>query len=383
MQRRRLRTAGLLPAPVDEPASDAAPIAAPESTHEAAPESAETLPVDASRPERTSQEDAAPGADGQAQPSKSETTPDGDRRDNVRSMHTAARLSNSGTPGVADEDISPATFSRPPRLPHTFPTQSVPVSVPPVDQGARDEATDDETTDDEAVSDAPPPHAGGSNGAGPPLTELHALVESLLFVSGEPVAAAQLARALEVDEETVASALRTLAAAYASHNRGLRVQMHRNKYQIVTAPAAASHIERFLDLDTSSKLSGPALETLAVIAYRQPVTRSQIEAVRGVDCAAVLRSLTQRGLVEEVGRLDVVGRPILYGVTDFFLQHFGLTDLEELPPLEQDEADTLWASTALADLPESTTFDEARDEDRQQPPNTPVETPIQAQDTSG
>jgi segregation and condensation protein B len=89
------------------------------------------------------------------------------------------------------------------------------------------------------------------------------------------------------------------------------------------------------------------LEALAVIAYRQPVTRAQVEAVRGVDCAGVLRSLAQRGLVEEVGRLDVPGRPILYGVTDLFMQHFGLTNLQELPPLEEPDADTLEAATLL------------------------------------
>lgn len=208
-------------------------------------------------------------------------------------------------------------------------------------------------TPPEAVNGAQPSSTQPPNIPPPsaePYGELQTVLESLLFVSGEPVGLTQLARALEMDQETVAEELNTLAQTYARQNRGLRIQAHRDKYQIVTAPAAAPHIERFLNLDTSSKLSGPALETLAVIAYRQPVTRSQIEAVRGVDCAAVLRSLAQRGLIEEVGRLDVVGRPILYGVTDYFMQHFGLTDLGELPPLEQTEADTLWAATALAEL---------------------------------
>jgi segregation and condensation protein B len=90
-----------------------------------------------------------------------------------------------------------------------------------------------------------------------------------------------------------------------------------------------------LNLDATTRLSGPALEALAVIAYRQPVTRAQIEAVRGVDCSGVLRSLQQRGLIEEVGRLDAPGRPVLYAVTDLFMQHFGLLGLSELPPLGQ------------------------------------------------
>ena len=96
-------------------------------------------------------------------------------------------------------------------------------------------------------------------------------------------------------------------------------------------------VEAFLNLDATTRLSGPALEALAVIAYRQPVTRAQIEAVRGVDCSGVLRSLQQRGLIEEVGRLDAPGRPVLYGVTDLFMQHFGLMGLSELPPLGQTE----------------------------------------------
>lgn len=226
-----------------------------------------------------------------------------------------------------------------------------------------------------AAEAAPVPQLPASlpqhQGAGEDFAPIHALLESLLFVAAEPVPIGQLARTLELDEPAIHAALQELAEIYARQNRGLRVQAYREKYQIVTAPAAAAHIERFLNLDSSSKLSGPALETLAVVAYRQPVTRSQIEAVRGVDCAAVLRSLVQRGLVEEVGRLDVAGRPFLYGVTDLFMQHFGLTDLAELPPLEQTEADALWATTALAELEgdaEAVSADGQTDAPLSQPP---------------
>jgi segregation and condensation protein B len=106
---------------------------------------------------------------------------------------------------------------------------------------------------------------------------------------------------------------------------------------MVTAPEAAPHIERFLDLELSSKLSAPALETLAIVAYQQPVTRAEMEAVRGVNCDSVLRTLLSKGLIEEVGRLPQAGRPIVYGTTFEFLQHFGLQDLAELPPLENLE----------------------------------------------
>lgn len=179
---------------------------------------------------------------------------------------------------------------------------------------------------------------------------LTAVLESLLFVADTPVEPASLARLLNFDTNTIEAGLQALAQTYTDEGRGLRLQERNGKFQLVTMPAAAAIIEDFLNLEATTKLSGPALETLAVIAYRQPITRMQIEAVRGVDSAGVLRSLVQRGLAEEVGRLEVAGRPILYGVTDLFMQHFGLTKLGELPPLESSEADTLWATTKLAEL---------------------------------
>jgi segregation and condensation protein B len=182
-----------------------------------------------------------------------------------------------------------------------------------------------------------------------PQTALTALLEGLLFVAAEPVEPAHLARTLDAPLAAVEQGLVELAADYKNAGRGLRLQRHNGKVQLVTAPAAAAYIETFLNLGASTRLSGPALETLAVIAYRQPVTRAQIEAVRGVDCSGVLRSLIQRGLVEETGRLESAGRPILYSVTERFMQHFGLVELNDLPPLEETEADRLWAATTLAD----------------------------------
>jgi segregation and condensation protein B len=178
---------------------------------------------------------------------------------------------------------------------------------------------------------------------------LTTLLESLLFVAAEPVAPLQLAKTLELSLDVIEQGLAELANYYQRSLRGLRLQRFNDKVQLVTASAAAPFIEIFLNLDNSTRLSAPALETLAVIAYRQPVTRAQIEAVRGVDCAGVLRTLVQRGLVADVGRMEGVGRPILYGVTELFMQHFGLMEMAELPPLEESEADQLWAATVLAE----------------------------------
>lgn len=226
------------------------------------------------------------------------------------------------------------------------------------DTGATVEQDVEESQAD-AASTAPPtvePHAQ------PPHTveampRFLAELEALLFVAAEPAAPSDLARALDMKPEEIDAALIKLGEFYQRQGRGLRVQLFNDKVQLVTAPTAAPYIERFLDLDNTARLSGPALETLAVVAYRQPVTRAQIESVRGVDCAGVLRSLLQRNLIADVGRVDAPGRPILYGVTEYFMQHFGLTALEELPPLEEDDADRLWAATVLAEDEDDDTVD--------------------------
>lgn len=160
---------------------------------------------------------------------------------------------------------------------------------------------------------------------------LPALIESILFVAGEPVSVERLSSVLGVEPERVEAALAALAEGCTS--RGVRLQRHGERVQLVTAPEAATVVERFLGAEPDNHLSQAAIETLAVIAYRQPITRAQIEAVRGVNCDGVLRTLLNRGLIEEVGRLEQAGRPILYGTTFAFLQHFGLNSLSDLPPL--------------------------------------------------
>lgn len=161
---------------------------------------------------------------------------------------------------------------------------------------------------------------------------LTARLESLLFVAPTEVTIAQLATALEVSTSKVEACLAELESQYAT--RGLRLQRHRGMVQITTAPGLASLIERFLGLESDGRLSRASLETLAIVAYEQPVTRPEIEAIRGVNSDGVLKNLLSKGLIQELGRVERPGRPILYGTTPFFLQHFGFSRLEDLPPIQ-------------------------------------------------
>ena len=163
---------------------------------------------------------------------------------------------------------------------------------------------------------------------------LTARVESVLFVAEEPVSTHRLAQALATSPEQVARALEELTAHY--RDRGVRLQYCEGGVQLTTAPEAAPHVERFLGLVSRVHISQAALEALAIVAYRQPITRPEVEAIRGVGSDSVLRTLLNAGLVDRVGRADAVGRPFLYGTTPEFLQHFGLQSLDELPHLEED-----------------------------------------------
>lgn len=159
-------------------------------------------------------------------------------------------------------------------------------------------------------------------------------IEALLFVAPGLVAPNQLAAALEVTPREIEKALATLEEGLAG--RGIRLQRYRGELRLVSAPEAAPLVERFLDLEATTRLSTAALECLSIVAYQQPITRPQIDAVRGVNSDSSIRSLLTHGLVEESGRADGPGRPILYATTSDFLQHFGLAKIEDLPPLNLD-----------------------------------------------
>lgn len=162
------------------------------------------------------------------------------------------------------------------------------------------------------------------------------LLESLLFVASGPVHPSRLAAALEMSPLRVSELLSEMEADYG--RRGLRLQWSGGGLvQLTTAAEASSVVERFLGLELTTRLSQAALEVLAIIAYLQPATRPQIDQLRGVNSDGALRSLLSKGLIEEVGRLEKPGRPILYGTTSDFLQSFGLGALTEMPPLEDEE----------------------------------------------
>ena len=161
--------------------------------------------------------------------------------------------------------------------------------------------------------------------------QIAAVIESLLFVSGRPLTRAELRKLLDTGDEQVSEGLRALERELEQGQRGVRVQYLGEQVQLVTAPEYARYVAALLGLPMTAKLTTAALETLSVIAYRQPVTRSQIEAVRGVNSDRALTSLIQHGLVEEIGRAPTVGRPSLFATTADFLQQFGLTSMEQLP----------------------------------------------------
>lgn len=163
-----------------------------------------------------------------------------------------------------------------------------------------------------------------------------AALESLLFAAGEALSSAELAQVLEVDEEEVRGLIQELAEHYQAGGHGLRLLEVAGGYRLVAAAEYHPYLSR-LFLPRAQRLSRAALETLAIIAYLQPVTKARIEEIRGVQVEGVLGSLLEKGLIQEVGRKEAPGRPILYGTTRKFLDHFGLRDLSELPPLS-DEA---------------------------------------------
>ncbi len=166
--------------------------------------------------------------------------------------------------------------------------------------------------------------------------ELASAVETLLFIVGEPVATEDIKKVTGVTEIELWQALELLEQKYTAEG-GILLKKFGGKLQFCTNPVNAGYVEELLNPVQRKSLSQSALEVLSIIAYRQPVTRGEIEQIRGVKCDYSVMSLKQKGLIEEVGHKDVIGRPVLFGTTDLFLRHFGLSSLDDLPPQENLE----------------------------------------------
>ena len=171
------------------------------------------------------------------------------------------------------------------------------------------------------------------------IRELAHVIEAILFVAGEPVDVRDLPQALEATELETMQAIDQLDSDYSYHRRGICLKRFGSHIQLSTRAEYAPYVERLLQPIQKQSLSQSAMETLAVVAYRQPVTKLEIEAVRGVKCDYSVQSLVNKGLIVEVGRRDTLGRPILYGTTDKFLAHFGLSSLDELPKPPEEKAE--------------------------------------------
>ena len=162
-------------------------------------------------------------------------------------------------------------------------------------------------------------------------------LEAMLFAAGDPVEASKLAEVLDIDIETVTKMLGHLGALYDERESGLMLIKIDNKYQLCTREEHSEDVRKLLEIKKNTPLSNAAFEVLAIIAYNKTVTRSFVEQVRGVDCSGPISSLVQKGLIEEKGRLDLPGRPLIYGTTDRFLRCFSLNSLDDLPELPKTE----------------------------------------------
>lgn len=177
------------------------------------------------------------------------------------------------------------------------------------------------------------------------IKQYQAAIEAILFASGDPVPVSRLAQALELDEETTARIAADWAQDVNTRAGGVTALKLEDSWQLCSSKAYAGYVRKAMDLRRNTPLSQAAMEVLSIIAYNQPVTRPFVEQVRGVDCSAVMQGLQQKGLIEERGRMDLPGRPLLYGTTENFLRCFGLSSLDQLPPLPQKQEETMEETT--------------------------------------
>lgn len=169
------------------------------------------------------------------------------------------------------------------------------------------------------------------------IKQYQAALEAILFASGEPVPVSRLAQALDLDEETTQRIAADWMQDVNTRQGGITALQLEDGYQLCSSRDYAAYVRKAMDIRRNTPLSQAAMEVLAIIAYNQPVTRPFVEQVRGVDCSGVMQSLQQKGLIEEKGRMDLPGRPLLYGTTQNFLRCFGVSSIDQLPPLPQKQ----------------------------------------------
>jgi segregation and condensation protein B len=170
------------------------------------------------------------------------------------------------------------------------------------------------------------------------INEMVSALEAVLFAGGEPVSSARLCEVFEIDDETLLKLLKMLSNKLEDNNSGVKLLTLGDSYQLASRTEYAEYVRRAFEMRRKTPLSQAALEVLAVIAYNQPCTRSFVEQVRGVDCSGVVSTLVEKDLIEERGRLELPGRPLLYGTTSTFLRSFSLSSLDKLPELPKDVA---------------------------------------------
>ncbi|NMA86180.1 MAG: SMC-Scp complex subunit ScpB [Tissierellia bacterium] len=164
--------------------------------------------------------------------------------------------------------------------------------------------------------------------------EIKAIIEALLFIWGDPLSIKDISKILETNKNQIEEILEEMQDDFNYNRRGIKIIRIDNKYQLCTRPEHYPWISKLTQQKGSKTLSTAALETLSIIAYKQPITKNEIEGIRGVRCDKAIETLINRDLIEEKGRLERTGRPIIYGTTDEFLKYFGLEDLEDLPELK-------------------------------------------------
>lgn len=200
------------------------------------------------------------------------------------------------------------------------------------------------------------------------LEPMKRVIEALLFVSESPVSLEQIGSVLEeADATEIRRAIEELKGDYETSKRSLVIQEVAGGYQMTSSPLYAPWLRKFLKKAHGEKLSGPSLETLAIVAYKQPVTRQEIEFIRGVNVEGVLKALLEKGLIRIQGRKEIIGRPLLYGTSREFLEYFGLNSLEELPPIEEfvQQGEEIEASFPQEETEPSQPIQDSEDESKE------------------